>query len=65
MMDAADTPRTSDTNPPERTARGVLSKLLKVGLLSSETPKGDVFLRCSSDAAQFLFPRLFPAQVEP
>jgi Fic family protein len=52
------------TKRPERTARGILSKLLTEGLLASETPKGDVFLRFSSASADFLFPRLFPAQVD-
>jgi Fic family protein len=50
------------TRRPERSARVVLSKLLKAGLLASETPKGDVFLRFSSDSTEFLFPRLFPAE---
>jgi Fic family protein len=52
------------TNRPERTARLVLSKLLTAGLLASQTPKGDVHLRFSSDSAEFLFPRLFPADPE-
>jgi Fic family protein len=52
------------TKRPERTARLVLSKLLTGGLLASETPKGDVYLRFSSEAAEFLFPRLFPAEAE-
>jgi len=52
------------TRRPERTARGILSKLLKAGFLGSETPKGDVFLRFSSDSADFLFPRLFSAGAE-
>jgi Fic family protein len=46
------------TRRPERTARGLLSALVKVGLLASDTPKGDVYLRFSSDSADFLFPRL-------
>ena len=48
------------TKRPERTARDILGKLVKAGLLESETPKGDVFLHLSSDSAQFLFPMLFP-----
>jgi Fic family protein len=48
------------TKRPERTARDVLGKLLKAGLLASDTPKGDVSLRFSSESAQFLFPLLFP-----
>jgi Fic family protein len=52
------------TRRPERTAREVLSKLVRVGLVASETPKGDVSLRFSSDSAHFLFPLLFPAQAD-
>jgi hypothetical protein len=52
------------TKRPERTARTVLGKLLKAKLLTSDTPKGDVFLRFSIDSAEFLFPRLFPAELE-
>jgi Fic family protein len=52
------------TKRPERTARLALSKLLTARLLASETPKGDVHLRFASDSAEFLFPRLFPAQAE-
>jgi Fic family protein len=52
------------TKRPERTAREVLSKLIKAGLVESETPKGDVALRFSSDSAHFLFPLLFPAQAD-
>jgi Fic family protein len=52
------------TRRPERTARQTLSELLAAGLLASQTPKGDVFLRFSSDSAEFLFPRLFPAQAD-
>jgi Fic family protein len=48
------------TKRPERTARDVLGKLLKAGMLASDTPKGDVSLRFSSESAQFLFPLLFP-----
>lgn len=55
---------TRATRRPERTARGVLSRLLKAGLLGLETPKGEVFLRFSSDSAEFLFPRLFSAEAE-
>jgi hypothetical protein len=52
------------TKRPERTARSVLSKLVTAGVLGSETPKGDVHVRFSSDSADFLFPRLFPAEAE-
>ena len=52
------------TKRPERTAREVLAKLIRAGLVGSETPKGDVSLRFSSDSAHFLFPLLFPAQAD-
>jgi Fic family protein len=52
------------TKRPERTARDILSKLLKAGLLDSETPKGEGFLRFSTDSADFLFPRLFSAEAD-
>jgi Fic family protein len=51
------------TGRPERTARAVLSKLSDARLLVSETAKGPVRLSFSSDSADVLFPRLFPAQV--
>jgi Fic family protein len=47
------------TKRPERTAREALRKLLGAGLVASETPKGEISLRFSSDSADFLFPRLF------
>jgi Fic family protein len=50
------------TKRPERTAREALRKLLGAGLVASETPKGEIFLRFSSDSADFLFPRLFPPE---
>jgi Fic family protein len=52
------------TGRPERTAREVLSKLVRAGLVESETPKGDVSLRFSSVSTPFLFPLLFPAQAD-
>jgi Fic family protein len=48
---------------PERTARTVLSKLVNAGLLSSETPKGALRLRFTTESADLLFPRLFGAQL--
>jgi Fic family protein len=48
------------TGRPERTARGVLGKLIDAGLLASATPKGPVSLRFSSTSADLLFPLLFP-----
>ena len=49
---------------PERTVRDVMSKLIKHGLLASDTPKGPVSLRFAISSADALFPRLFPAQLE-
>lgn len=50
------------TGAAERTARQVLSQLIDAGLVASDTPKGPVSLRFTSDSAETLFPRLFPAQ---
>lgn len=47
---------------PERTARDLVSQLVKSELLASETPKGPLRLRFSTISAEALFPRLFPAQ---
>jgi len=47
----------------ERTARAVLSGLVRAGLLRSETAKGKVRLHFSTESADFLFPRLFGAQL--
>ena len=44
----------------ERTARKVLSQLLKDGLLVSDTPKGDVGIGFPLDALNLLFPNLYP-----
>jgi Fic family protein len=43
----------------ERSARMVLSDLVNDGILASETPKGPVSLRFTSEAVEILFPRLF------
>lgn len=43
----------------ERTARRVLSDLLDLGLLASDTPKGNVSLRFPARALEDLFPRLY------
>lgn len=48
------------TGLPERTARRVSDDVIAAGLLASETPKGPVSLRFPPDAAEWLFPRLFP-----
>lgn len=51
------------TGRPERTARDVLGKLVDARLLVSDTAKGPVRLVFTSESADVLFPRLFPAQV--
>jgi Fic family protein len=52
------------TGRPERSARDILSNLIDLGLLRSDTPKGPVRLCFSSMVADDLFPRLFPAQAQ-
>lgn len=49
------------TGLPERTARRVLSDLIDLGLLGSDTPKGRVSLRFPVHGLEELFPRLYPA----
>jgi Fic family protein len=46
--------------PKERSARELLATLLLDGIVGSETPKGPVSLRFSTDAVEILFPNLFP-----
>ncbi len=48
------------TGLPERTARVILSSLVKEGLLVSDTPRGPVRLAVSAKAAPYWFPSLFP-----
>jgi len=48
------------TGLPERTARRELGRLIDLGLLASETPKGKVSLRFPTHALEDLFPRLYP-----
>jgi Fic family protein len=48
------------TGLPERTARRELGRLIDLGLLASETPKGRVSLRFPAYALEDLFPRLYP-----
>jgi Fic family protein len=48
------------TGLPERSARRVLNDVIAAGLLGSDTPKGSVSLRIPMEAADALFPRLFP-----
>ena len=45
---------------PERTVRRVMSSLVELGLLASDTPKGRLSLRFPEDALDTLFPPLFP-----
>lgn len=49
------------TGLPERTARRVLTDLIDLGLLGSNTPKGRVSLRFPAHALEELFPLLYPA----
>ncbi len=44
----------------ERSARDLLGALVADGILASDTPKGPVSLRFPLDAAEALFPALFP-----
>ena len=48
------------TGLPERSARRVLAGVLETGLLSSDSPKGKLYLRFPADTVELLFPRLFP-----
>lgn len=48
------------TGLPERSARRVLSDLVDLGLLGSDTPKDKVSLRFPAIALEELFPRLYP-----
>jgi Fic family protein len=48
------------TGLPERSARRILSSLIDVGFLASDTEKGAVSLRFPDDALETLFPRLYP-----
>lgn len=45
----------------ERSARRVLNEVINKGLLGSDTPKGPVSIRFTPEAAEIVFPRLFPA----
>jgi Fic family protein len=44
---------------PERTARRTVQQLVHVGLLSSETPKGKLFLELPTTYVERLFPRIY------
>ena len=48
------------TGVPERSARRVLNDVIQLGLLASDTPKGEVSLRFPAHVLEDLFPRLYP-----
>ena len=48
------------TGLPERSARRVLNDVIELGLLASDTPKGQVSLRFPTHALEDIFPRLYP-----
>jgi Fic family protein len=52
------------TGMAERTARDVVSKLLKRGLLTSPSPKGDLRWGLPTEAIAYYFPRLYPEGIE-
>lgn len=58
-VDRGEMPRI--TGLPERSARRLLSDVIKEGLLASNTPKGPVSLRFPMTAQDLLFPKLFAA----
>ena len=43
----------------ERSARMVLADLVKDGIVNSQTPKGPISLRFTSQSIDMLFPKLF------
>lgn len=45
---------------PERSARRILSDVIELGLLASDTPKGSLYLRFPALALERVFPRLYP-----
>jgi len=49
------------TRMPERTARRVIAALIEKKLLASATPKGALRMCFPVEAAEYYFPRLFPA----
>jgi hypothetical protein len=53
------------TGLPERSARDVLSSLISLGLLASDTPKGKVSLRLPAHSLHVLLPGVFPAPNRP
>jgi len=52
------------TGRPERSARRILTDLIDMGILSSDTPKGPVSLRFPLPIAERLFPRIFTGDPE-
>jgi Fic family protein len=49
---------------PERTARTVTSKLVALGLLTSDTPKGALKIGFPISAVEYYFPKLYPAGLD-
>lgn len=48
------------THLPERSARRVLSDAIDMGLLASDSPKGNLYLRFPASTLDLVFPRLYP-----
>ncbi len=48
------------TRLPERSARRILSEALSHGLLSSDTPKSNLYLQFPASTLERVFPRLYP-----
>jgi hypothetical protein len=48
------------TRLPERSARRILSDAIEHGLLASDTPKGNLYLRFPASTLDRVFPRLYP-----
>lgn len=48
------------TRLPERSARRILSDAIEHGLLTSDTPKGSLYLRFPTSTLDRVFPRLYP-----
>jgi Fic family protein len=45
----------------DRQSRTIISSLVKKGLLASDTPYGDLYLRFPQEVVEFYFPLLYPA----
>lgn len=48
------------TRLPERSARRILSDVIEMGLLASDSPKGNLYLRFPASTIDRVFPRLYP-----